>query len=148
MDDYLNGICRKHENTVAAKELDRIHHVDAISAQTGPIFLSYHADNRINALVNAEKEKKAPVYDFISEDGIGHRVWIIADNDVVAELCRLFSEIKCTYIADCHHRAASAVKVALKRREETSAKGGYDASAEYNDSVIVHYPKLAVMEKH
>lgn len=148
VDDYLNGICRKHENTVAAKELDRIHHVDAMSAQTGPIFLSYHADNRINALVNAEKEKKAPVYDFISEDGIGHRVWIIADKDVVAELCRLFSEIKCTYIADGHHRAASAVKVALKRREEASAKGGYDASAEYNFFLSVLFPdsELRIMD--
>ena len=148
VDDYLNGICRKHENTVAAKELDRIHHVDVMSAQTGPIFLSYHADGRIDALVNTEKEKKTPVYDFISEDGIRHRVWIIADKDVVAELGRLFSEIKCTYIADGHHRAASAVKVALKRREEAAAKGGYDASAEYNFFLSVLFPdsELRIMD--
>ena len=115
VDDYLNGVCKKHENTVEAKELDRIRHVDALSAQTGPIFLSYHGRPEINAAVAAWKERE-PEYDFVSEDGIGHRVWVVDDEAVIAALTRAFASLEATYIADGHHRAASAVKVALKRR--------------------------------
>ena len=119
VDDYLNGICRKHENTVEEKEQDRIRHVECLSAQTGPIFLSYHDDGRIDELVREIKSDR-PMYDFVAEDGIGHRLWSFSDEEHVSRLRELFSELGCTYIADGHHRAASAVKVALKRRAQAA----------------------------
>ena len=143
VDDYLCGICKKHENTVEEKERDRIRHVDRLSAQTGPIFLSYHDDPRIDALVNEAKEQP-PIYDIISEDGIGHRLWCISEKDKVERLTELFSELPCTYIADGHHRAASAVKVALKRREEESEAGESEATDrsfhEYDGFLSVLFP--------
>ena len=116
VDDYLNGVCKKHENTVAAKEQDRIRHVDTLSAQTGPIFLSYHAVPEISRLVEAAKQE-TPLYAFTSEDGIRHRVFRISDPEQIEKLTALFARVPCTYIADGHHRAASAVKAALSRRE-------------------------------
>ena len=143
VDDYLCGICKKHENTVEEKERDRIRHVDRLSAQTGPIFLSYHHDLRIDALVNEAKEQP-PIYDIISEDGIGHRLWCISEKDKVERLTELFSELPCTYIADGHHRAASAVKVALKRRAEEAEAGESEATDrpfhEYDGFLSVLFP--------
>lgn len=146
VDDYLSGVCKKHENTVEKKEQDRIHHVDTLSAQTGPIFLSYHARPAINEICSAWKSEHAPEYDFVSEDGIGHRVWVIGDTDTVDKLTDEFGELECTYIADGHHRAASAVKVALKRRE--AAGDGYDKTAEYNYFLSVLFPdsELKIMD--
>ena len=148
VDDYLNGICKKHENTVEAKERDRIHHVDSMSAQTGPIFLGYHTDAAIDKLVADWEAEHKPVYDFVSEDGIGHRVWVIDDAAKVEELKRLFSGLECTYIADGHHRAASAVKVALKRRKAAKAAGKEDENAEYNYFLSVLFPdnQLKIMD--
>ena len=137
VDDYLNGVCRKHENTVEAKERDRIRHVDRLSAQTGPIFLSYHDDERIDRIVAAVKQEQ-PMYEVISEDGIGHRLWRISDEDRIGKLCAYFSELPCTYIADGHHRAASAVKVALKRRKGDKSEGrGFH---EYDGFLSVLFP--------
>ncbi|HIU87313.1 MAG TPA: DUF1015 domain-containing protein [Candidatus Avilachnospira avistercoris] len=140
VDDYLNGVCRKHENTVEAKEQDRIRHVDRLSAQTGPIFLSYHDDRRIDELVS-EAKKESPLYDVISEDGISHRLWKISDAERVEKLRGYFSELSCTYIADGHHRAASAVKVALKRREEAKERGEETVGFhEYDGFLSVLFP--------
>lgn len=142
VDDYINGICKKHENTVEAKEQDRIRHVDSLSAQTGPIFLSYHDDKRIDTLVERIKEQ-APVYDVKAEDGISHRIWRMGDRADIAELSGYFSELPCTYIADGHHRAASAVKVALKRRAmaaETKAAGEEPSIHEYDGFLSVLFP--------
>lgn len=146
VDDYLSGVCKKHENTVEKKEQDRIRHVDKLSAQTGPIFLSYHADPVINEISAAWKQEHAAEYDFVSEDGIGHRVWVIDDPDTVDKLTHAFGELKCTYIADGHHRAASAVKVALKRREAAGAD--YDRNAEFNYFLSVLFPdsELKIMD--
>lgn len=120
--DYENGICRKHENTVAAKEADRICHVDAMSAQTGPIFLAYHGRPELNRIVNDTKLTK-PLYDFISEEGIGQRVWRIDYPQLVKLIEECFEFVEHTYIADGHHRAASAVKVSQKRRKDNPAPG-------------------------
>ena len=117
IDDYVNGVVKKHENTREDKELDRIRHVDATNAHTGPIFLAYRQNQELKALVARVKEE-APLYDFVSEDAIRHRVWMIGARSMVGAVEAAFAAIPGTYIADGHHRAASAVKVGLKRREE------------------------------
>lgn len=136
IDDYMDGTIKKHENTREEKELDRISHVDRTNAQTGPIFLVYRSVSRINQLVEAEKTK-TPVYDFTSPDGIIHRAWIISDNNVTNEIVQAFREIPATYIADGHHRCASAVKVGLKRRNEHP---DYTGQEEFNHFLSVLFP--------
>lgn len=117
IDDYVDGVVKKHENTREDKELDRIRHVDTTDAHTGPIFLAYRQNEALKALVDQVKEDDA-LYDFVSEDGIRHRVWIVDARDLVKVAEDAFDRVPATYIADGHHRAASAVKVGLKRREE------------------------------
>lgn len=117
VDDYVNGVIKKHENTREEKELDRIRHIDTMDAQSGPIFLAYRPVKRLKELVALAKEAN-PLYNFISEDGIRHRVWKIGSGDMIKEIREEFEKLPATYIADGHHRAASAVKVALKRREK------------------------------
>ena len=137
IDDYVNNVIMKHENTREEKELDRIRHVDTCSAQTGPIFLAYRKNETIEAIVAAEKAKE-PVYDFVSEDGIGHRVWVISERNVVEDIANGFADINRVYIADGHHRAASAVKVGLKRREAAGRIDGYE---EFNFFLSVLFPE-------
>lgn len=137
IDDYISGVIKKHENTRADKELDRINHVDKTSAQTGPIFLAYRDSEAINACIGRVTAGK-PLYDFVSEDGIGHHCWKIEDVDTVRRLEALFGELPHTYIADGHHRAASAVRVGLKRRE---AHPDYDGTEEYNFFLSVLFPE-------
>ena len=136
VDDYINNIIKKHERTRLLKEIDRVNHVDICNANTGPIFLTYRNNNEISSIVE-EWSKKEPVYDFISADGNGHRVWIIDDNIVIEKLVKLFKSIKYLYIADGHHRSASAVKVALKRRKQL---GKYTGNEEFNYFLSIIYP--------
>ena len=136
IDDYLAGVCRKHENTVEAKEQDRIRHVDTCSMQTGPIFLAYRANPEIEALVQKAKKAEA-LYDFVTDDGIRHRVWRLDAPETVARLEALFEAVPSTYIADGHHRAASAVKVGLRRR---AAHPDYDGTEEFNYFLSVLFP--------
>ena len=144
IDDYLNNTIKKHENTRADKEVDRIRHVDTCNAQTGPIFLAYRSNNIINDIVN-NKKKETPVYDFISEDGIRHCVWKIDEEEKVLNICKTFDSISDIYIADGHHRAASAVKVGIKRREENP---GYTGDEEFNYFLSVLFPddQLMIMD--
>lgn len=128
VDDYLNQIIKKHENTREEKELDRIRHVDICSAHTGPIFLAYRSNEGIREKIS-ETVGKNPVYDFTSEDKIRHRVWKIEEEAWISDVCKCFGELRSLYIADGHHRAASAVKVALKRRQENP---GYTGKEEFN----------------
>lgn len=141
IDDYLNNIIKKHENTRADKEQDRINHVDACSAQTGPIFLAYRANTVINAEVAKAKEKE-PLYSFTSDDGIRHQVWKISDETSVGNIEDAFAGISQIYIADGHHRAASAVKVGLKRRESNP---GYTGDEEFNYFLSVLFPDEELM---
>ena len=136
IDDYLSEKIKKHELTRADKELDRIRHVDTCSAQTGPIFLAYKKSEVLDALIENET-KKAPMYDFVSEDGIRHTVWESSSSQVDAEIENAFSALEALYIADGHHRAASAVKAGLKRRE---ANANYDGSEEFNYFLSVIFP--------
>lgn len=141
IDDYLNNVIKKHENTRADKEVDRITHVDTLSAQTGPIFLAYRADSAINDAVKKTKENKA-LYDFISPDGIRHQVWKMTDIALVENVRKAFEGIDSVYIADGHHRAASAVKVGLKRRRENP---GYTGNEEFNYFLSVLFPDEELM---
>lgn len=141
IDDYENQVIKKHENTRADKEADRIHHVDSCNAQTGPIFLAYRANAVIREIV-AKTKQTAAVYDFTAEDGIRHRVWVIADIADIEAVRSAFDSIGEIYIADGHHRAASAVKVGLKRRAEHP---DYDGSEEFNYFLSVLFPDEELM---
>ena len=145
VDDYRNNVIKKHELTRADKEQDRINHVDYCDANTGPIFLTYRAQSQIDSVVAGVMESKAPIYDFVSEDGIGHTVWVMEDAAQIAEVCEAFAGIESLYIADGHHRSASAVRVGLKRRE---AKPDYDGSEEFNYFLSVIFPdnQLYIMD--
>ena len=109
-DDYKNSVIKKHENTLAAKEQDRINHISVTGAQTGPIFLAYRKNEELERIVSRNKEAQ-PVFDFISPDGIGHRGWVIASDEDIDRIRGIFEGINEIYIADGHHRCASAVKV-------------------------------------
>lgn len=141
IDDYENQIIKKHENTRADKEADRIHHVDSCNAQTGPIFLAYRANDVIRKVVSRTKAGQAE-YDFVSEDGIRHRVFVISDDADIAKIRQAFDTIGEIYIADGHHRAASAVKVGLKRRKEHP---GYTGEEEFNYFLSVLFPDEELM---
>ncbi len=136
IDDYINGVIKKHENTRADKELDRITHVDTCNAQTGPIFLAYRADEIIDNVVKRIKQSE-PEYSFISEDGIAHNVWLVSDDSDISIINKEFAGMSHIYIADGHHRAASAIKVGIKRRKEADAD---DETAEYNTFLSVLFP--------
>ncbi len=141
IDDYANGVIKKHENTRAEKETDRICHVDACNAQTGPIFLAYRANPKIREVVGRTKEKQ-PLYDFISEDGIRHRVFCISNSTEIAVIQNAFAGIGEIYIADGHHRAASAVKVGFMRREKNP---DYTGEEEFNYFLSVLFPDEELM---
>ena len=136
IDDYLNGVIKKHENTLAEKEQDRIRHIDRCSAQTGPIFLAYRDDRVIDMIIEREK-KNAPLCDFTSEDGVRHAVWRVEDDASIQALVYAFSQVPNTYIADGHHRAASAVRVAGYRR---LSDPDYDGTEEFNWFLSVLFP--------
>jgi len=144
IDDYKHNVIKKHENTRAEKELDRIHHVDTCSAQTGPIFLAYRANAIINDVICQVKAGEAE-YDFVSEDGIRHRVFVIAEDAQIATLEQAFAAIQEIYIADGHHRCASAVKVGERRR---AAHPDYTGEEEFNYFLSVLFPdeELYIMD--
>lgn len=136
IDDYLRGCIRRHENTLPAKELDRIRHIDTLNAHTGPIFLAYRAHAGLRERIAAQKQQPV-LYDFVSEDGIRHQVWKISDDAEIARITQLFAEMETLYIADGHHRAASAVKVGLNRRKMFPL---YDGTEDFNYFLSVLFP--------
>lgn len=144
IDDYERGVIKKHENTRSDKEQDRIRHVDACNAQTGPIFLAYRSNDTINAVVEKIKQTP-PLYAFTSPDAVTHRVWIIDDEADIRTIRDAFCAIDRIYIADGHHRAASAVRVGQKRREEHP---GYTGEEEFNFFLSVLFPdeELRIMD--
>lgn len=141
IDDYEKGVIKKHENTRAEKEKDRINHVNICNAQTGPIFLAYRANSVINAVVNQVKKEEA-LYDFTAEDGIRHSVWIISEEKQIDTVEQAFAGIGEIYIADGHHRAASAVRVGQNRRKEHN---GYTKEEEFNYFLSVLFPDEQLM---
>ena len=136
IDDYTNNIIKKHELTREDKEIDRINHDYKCEAHTGPIFLTYRANKNISNIIN-EWMKKEPVYDFKSEDGVSHTVWIIEDECIVNKISELFKSVEYLYIADGHHRSASAVKVGHIKRAENEE---YTGDEEFNYFLSISYP--------
>jgi uncharacterized protein (DUF1015 family) len=153
IDEYVNGVIKKHENTRADKEADRIRHVDVCSAQTGPIFLAYRSNETLKRVIAAAVQRAdgkepadgKPLYDFTSDDGIRHTVHRISNPEDVEAIRSAFGALGSIYIADGHHRAASAVKVGLKRREEHP---DYDGTEEFNYFLSVLFPddELMIMD--
>jgi uncharacterized protein (DUF1015 family) len=112
VDDYENDIIKKHEFTRPEKELDRINHIKTSGAQTGNVFLAYRNNESLDALIENWKKTKTAVYDFVADDQIQHTIWVVNDSSTIDNITAIFkNEIPCTYIADGHHRAASAAKV-------------------------------------
>ncbi len=144
VDDYDSAVIKKHENTRADKEADRIRHVDTCSMQTGPIFLAYRSADVINEIVDLKKCED-PLYDFTSDDGITHRVWIIAEKMFIEKIGKCFADMNEIYIADGHHRCASAVRVAKMRRE---AHPDFTGKEEFNYFLSVLFPddQLMIMD--
>src|SRR6188474_2728520 len=123
VEDYFNNVIKKHELTRPEKEKDRIDHMRTIRAQTGNVFMAYRDVMEINALINGWKAKNAPEYDFTAGDGIKHTVWVINRDDVINSITKLFeTKVPNTYIADGHHRAASAAKVSKQFPDSFHAK--------------------------
>ena len=144
VDDYLNNVIKKHEFTRADKEADRIRHVDTLDANTGPIFLTHRENKTVSDITENWKITHIPAYDFVSDDGVSQTVWVIDDNTVIDTLVKEFAGIPYLYIADGHHRCASAVRVGQKRRGE----GEYDKNAEFNFFLSVIFPcdQLKIMD--
>ncbi len=112
IDDYENDIIKKHEFTRPEKEQDRINHIKTTGAQTGNVFLAYRNVAALDAIIEKCVSTKTAIYNFLAEDGIEHAVWILNDTDTISTISKIFEEdVPCTYIADGHHRAASAAKV-------------------------------------
>ncbi|MGL6202038.1 MAG: DUF1015 domain-containing protein [Lachnospiraceae bacterium] len=137
VDDYLNGVIKKHENTRTDKENDRIRHIDTCAAQTGPIFLACRQNEHISKVISDVK-RNLPLYDFTAADRVTHRVWRINDIMMLNEIYDQLSEITSVYIADGHHRAAAAVKTATNRR---AANPDYNGDEEFNYFLSVLFPE-------
>ena len=144
IDDYMNNIIKKHEFTRADKEADRINHVDYCDANTGPIFLTYRGNDTIDGIIAKYTSGEAE-YDFVTDDGITNTVWVVDNDNDIDALTDAFADIPCLYIADGHHRAASAVKVGMKRREQNP---DYNGSEEFNFFLAVYFRSddLAIMD--
>jgi uncharacterized protein (DUF1015 family) len=146
IDDYFNDVIKKHELTRPEKEQDRIEHMQTLQAHVGPIFLTYPKNNDIDAIVENVLVYQKPVYDFTADDNIQHTVWVISESDAIENILSIFAQqIPYTYIADGHHRTASAAKVGQKMREQNPAHTGQE---EYNFFLSVLFPdnQLAIMD--
>ncbi len=137
VDDYLNGIIRKHELTRPDKEQDRMVHVRVNNANIEPVFFAYPAVSEIDEIVNNIVNKK-PEYDFIAEDGFGHHFWVIRDSKTNERIEEIFAKkVPYTYVADGHHRTAAAALVGKEKRENNP---GHNGTEEYNYFLAVHFP--------
>lgn len=142
IDDYTSGKIKKHEFTRPEKEVDRIKHIQACDANTSPIFLSYRDEDHIQRLIRQWQTQKAPIYGFTSYHEVQHRVWVIDDSAIIADLTAAFDEVPALYIADGHHRTESAVKVGLEKR----ANGEQSSESDYFLSIIFPESQLAIWE--
>ena len=138
--DYLDNRIKKHELTRADKEIDRITHVDTCSAHTGPIFLTYKDSSALDEIIKKQTQGE-PIYDFTSEDGIRHTVWATDGAVTDGAIENEFKKLDALYIADGHHRCASACKVGIKRKEANPSHTGEE---EYNFFLSVIFPSKSL----
>lgn len=145
IDEYLDGTIKKHELTRADKEVDRIKHVTACNANTGPIFLAYESKKEISDIIESWTKEHEAVYDFISKDDVKQTVWIIDKSETIQLLIDAFKQVSNLYIADGHHRNASAVKVGLEKRKQNP---NYTGKEEFNFYLSVLFPnqELEIMD--
>ncbi len=144
VDDYENGLIKKHEFTRPEKELDRINHIKTTGAQTGNVFLAYKNVDAIDELIEKWTGKN-PQYDFVAEDGIQHSIWIVNDDKVIKKITDLFkTQVPCTYIADGHHRAASAAKVRSALGKKATEHADYFLTTLFpsNQLAILEYNRV------
>jgi uncharacterized protein (DUF1015 family) len=148
IDDYNNGIIKKHEFTRPEKELDRINHIKTTGAQTGNVFLAYRNQTEVDSLIEKWKTTKNPVYDFTAEDGIQHTVWAVSDEATIDQITHLFAtKVPCTYIADGHHRAASAAKVKLSLADNVVKPGDEEVKvSDYFLTTLFPSNQLQIMD--
>ena len=139
VDEYEQGVIKRHELTREEKERDRIEHIGALGCQTGPIFLAYRDQPVLDMIVGTAKTS-TPLYAFTDEDGVRQTVWEVVRRDAVDALHAMLGQIPCAYIADGHHRAASAVRVAQRMREEARAAGTYTGKEPFNYFLSVLFP--------
>lgn len=147
VDDYNNDVIKKHEFTRPQKEQDRINHIATTKAQTGNVFLAYRAVTELDELIETWKNKHAALYDFTAEDGIRHAIWCVDEDAVQTQITQIFEEkIPCTYIADGHHRAASAAKVRAALGNEAGASADIFLTTLFpsNQLSIIDYNRVAV----
>ncbi len=137
VEDYLNGIIKKHELTRKDKEEDRMKHVRINSANLEPVFFTYRAVPELDDIISSWVKSHAAEYDFVSPDGIGHHFWVIDDDQAIRRITELFADIPCTYVADGHHRTAAAALVGNERKRNNPAHTGTE---EYNYFLAVHFP--------
>ncbi|MDJ0763982.1 MAG: DUF1015 family protein [Myxococcota bacterium] len=144
IEEYQQDLIKKHELTREDKEKDRTRHVATLNANAGPVFLTYRANPDIDAIV-ARVCKQTPVFDFTADDGIGHRLWVISDSETINALVDAFSRIPCLYVADGHHRSASAAGVREIRKAENPNHTGNEP---YNFFLSVLFPdnQLYIMD--
>ncbi|PFK47040.1 hypothetical protein COI93_02870 [Bacillus cereus] len=137
IDEYTDNTIKKHERTRHEKEQDRIRHVDVCNANTGPIFLTYRTKEEVSKFIAIWQENHTPIYQFTADDGVKHVIWKIAEVSAISALEVLFDEVSSLYIADGHHRSASAAKVGLMRREQYP---NYTGEEEFNFFLSVLFP--------
>ncbi len=137
VDDYLNGVIKKHELTRPDKEEDRMKHVLVNNANIEPVFFTYRAVPEIDEIIAGIVEKNVPEYDFTADDGVRHQFWVIGDDETVSRLTHLFDAIPYTYVADGHHRTAAAARVGVEKRKNNPDHTGDE---EYNFFLAVHFP--------
>ena len=144
VDDYLEGRIKKHELTRREKEADRMHHIEINNANIEPVFLAFPDDSVLEEIL-VRTSQTTPEYDFVSEDGIGHTLWVIKDKETIDTITREFGEIPYLYIADGHHRTAAAAHVG---EEKAKADPNHNGTEEYNYLLAVCFPQshLKVMD--
>jgi len=137
VEDYMNGIIKKHELTRPDKEEDRMKHVRINNANIEPVFFTYPRVEKIDLMVANWVEKNDPVYDFVADDGVGHHFWVINDDHTIHQLTTIFGEVPATYVADGHHRTAAAALVGNEKKQRNPYHTGDE---EYNYFLAVHFP--------
>ncbi|MBK7561680.1 MAG: DUF1015 domain-containing protein [Chitinophagaceae bacterium] len=143
VDDYFKDVIKKHELTRPEKEKDRIDHMRILEAQTGNVFLAYRDVTEVNALINGWKTTNKPLYDFKATDGIQHNIWVIDRDIVINSISQLFNtHVPFTYIADGHHRAASAAKVSGQMANSAEAKYFLTTIFPASQLVILDYNRV------